>query len=177
MSLTTTINFKDSEAHSKLLMLLNATKLQIDNPVQTVRDAHTVSTSGTGMLLNHTAKITLSETKSYSANSLELNMETTEKGTLADMSDLLQLNPYYNAFYQLLEFSGLSLYARAAEGYDFEYLTLEGHLLDDDTLLGFIAKETGVKNSLKDLKLAVYISHRAGSFARNTRFTITAKFA
>jgi|GEM_PF-1065029 len=174
---STTIRFTDSEAHSKLLMLLDRTELQIGNPAVTAADAGTVRTAGTGTLFNHKAQTTLTETKSYGTKSLELTMETTGTGTLADMSDWLSLNPYYRDLYRLLEFSNMRLYARASEGYDFEYLTLEGDLLDDDTLLGLIAKQTGVKKRLTGLRLAVHISHRKGSYKKNIRAAIKAKLA
>lgn len=176
MPLTSTINFNDSEAHSKLLMLLNITALHINDPLQTVNNG-SVLTTGTGHLLNCPAHITFTETSNYRAGTVELNMEATKPVSLSQMSALLQLNPYYDLLYQALEFKNLTLYASASDASDFEYLTIEGHLLNDDTLLGFLDTEGDVTNILTDLKLAVHITHNKGSYNKNISVTITAKLA
>lgn len=172
----TTIHFNDSEAHSKLFLLLDVTELPLYDPVQTGNN-NLIYTAGTGVLFNCPGQIKFTEKKNHRAKTVELNMETTSPVSLAHMSDLLQLNPDYIILYQALEFSNFKLYACATEGSDYEYLTIEGHLLEDDTLLGFLAKGTGIKKALTDLKLAIQMSHRKGSFKKNIRVTITAQFA
>jgi hypothetical protein len=170
------LKLTDTESISKLLLLLELDELPINNSKILVIDEKTSTTAGSMSFLNqNNLPVTLTETKYFDeqANTLEVSAS---KISLADLSELLNLNPHYNTVYQLLEFSNVKLYASASESHDNEYLTIEGTVLsENENKWHFLGIDVDNPLPLKDLKLAVTLTHKPGSFKKNYHAVVHAK--
>lgn len=167
-----TITKADYKAVSKLLSLMDKDDLTLTEAEVVSADGQTVTTGQVSFLKQNGLAASLAE---YGEDCITLQINAGPAiVVLADLSDLLNLNPSYNALYSLLSFSSVELYARAfAADSSNAILTITGMaVLTTDLPKDFLGI---VDLPLTDLALSTSIKHKNASSEKEIGVFIIAK--
>lgn len=159
------LSLTSSQPISKLLRLMDLDQLQIyDSEGLSVIDY----LGKTGL------ETQLTESDHYGDKDASISVDLGDT-SLSQLNRLLNLSSTYNSFYESLTFPNVKLEAYATEAHDHEYLTLTSEVVAGGSLEGNWAF-LGDTGALRELRLAVTLTHRSGSFRKDRQVMIEAQF-